>query len=62
MKEVKELLGLKGNKLKVIKIEEMSNKNERIQEITLIGTTKKVRCPSCGKYTSSIYDILKNLI
>ena len=44
MNEVKELLGLKNNKVKVIKVEEIVELNEKVQVVTLIGTTKKVKC------------------
>lgn len=59
MKEVQELLGLKGNKVKVIKVEEIKELNEKVQVITLIGIMKKVKCPICFKYTSSIHDKLR---
>ena len=59
MKEVQELLGLKRNKVKVIKIEEINELNEKVQVITLVGITKKVKCPICLKYTSSVHDKLK---
>lgn len=56
MKEVKELL---NNKVKVINVREVKEKNETIQEVTLVGTIKKVKCPKCNKYTSSVHDKLK---
>ena len=59
MKEVQELLGLKRNKVKVIKVEEIKELNEKVQVITLIGITKKVKCPICLKYTSSVHDKLR---
>lgn len=59
MNEVKELLGLKNKKVKVIKVEENINKGKRIKVVTVIGTSKKLKCPTCGKYTSSIHDTLK---
>lgn len=59
MKEVKELLGFKNNKVKVINVREVKEKNDAIQEVTLIGTVKKVKCPKCNKYTSSVHDKLK---
>ena len=59
MKEVKELLGLRNNKVRVIKVEEIKEFNEKVQVVTLIGTTKKVKCPTCSKYTSSVHDKLK---
>lgn len=59
MKEVKELLGLKRNKVKVIKVEEQIEQGEKIKVISLVGTVNKVKCPICLKYTSSIHDKLK---
>ena len=59
MKEVKELLGFKNNKIKVINVREVKEKNKTIQEVTLVGTIKKVKCPKCNKYTSSVHDKLK---
>ena len=59
MNEVKELLGLKKNKVKVIKIEEQVESNEKVQVITLVGTAPKIKCPICLKYTSSVHDKLK---
>ena len=59
MKEVKELLGLKRNKVKVIKVEEQIEQGEKIKVISLVGTVNKVKCTICLKYTSSIHDKLK---
>lgn len=59
MKEVKELLGFKNNKIRVINVREVKEKNETIQEVTIVGTIKKVKCPKCNKYTSSVHDKLK---
>jgi len=59
LKEVQELLGLKRNKVKVIKVEEINELNEKVQVITLVGITKKVKCPICLKYTSSVHDKLR---
>ena len=59
MKEVKELLGLKNNNVKVLSVEEKAIDNEKIQFITLKGTINKLKCPKCGKYTKSIHDKLK---
>ena len=59
MKEVKELLGLKRYKVKVIKVEEQIEQGEKIKVISLVGTVNKVKCPICLKYTSSIHDKLK---
>lgn len=33
-----------------------------VQEVTLIGTVNKVKCPICDKYTSSVHDKLKPVI
>ena len=49
MKEVKDLLGFKNNKVKVIKVQELKEENEWVQEVTLIGTVNKVKCPICNK-------------
>ena len=59
MEEVKELLGLKLNKVKILKVEEKKLRKEKIQEVTLCGTVNKVKCPICEKYTSSVHDRLK---
>ena len=59
MNDVKELLGLKNNKVKIIKVEEIKESNEKVQVVTLIDTTKKVKCPICLKNTSSIHDKLE---
>ena len=59
MNEVKELLGLKKNKVKVIMVEELTELIETVQVITLVGTTTKIKCPMCSKYTSSVHDKLK---
>ena len=59
MNEVKELLGLNGKNIRVIDIEEEKRKDKIIKVVTVIGTTKKVKCPTCEKYTYSIHDTLK---
>lgn len=59
MNEVKELLGLNGKNIRVIEIDEEKRKDKIIKVVTVIGTTKKVKCPICEKYTSSIHDTLK---
>ena len=59
MNEVKELLGFGKGKVKVLKVEQVKDCNGVIQKITLVGTVKKVRCPICNKYTSSVHDTLK---
>ena len=58
MTEVKELLWLKRNKVKIIIIEEQLERSEKVQVITLVGTTNKVKCLICLKYTSSVHDKL----
>lgn len=59
MNEVKELLGLSNKNIKVIDIDEEQRKDKKIKVVTVIGTTKKIKCPMCEKYTSSIHDTLK---
>lgn len=59
MNEIKELLGLKECKIKIIKISEQLINKEKIKVITIIGTVKKVKCPICKKYTYNIHDKLK---
>ncbi len=59
MNEVKELMGLKEYKIKILSVEEVKINNEKIKVVKVIGTTKKVKCPICNKYTSSIHDKLK---
>ena len=59
MKAVKELLGLNNKKVKVLSVEEKEEGKEKVQVITLKGTTNKVKCPICLKYTSSVHDKLK---
>lgn len=59
MNDVKELLGLKECKIKIINVSEQLDNKEKIKVITIIGTIKKVKCPICLKYTSSVHDKLK---
>lgn len=59
MNEVKELLGLKECKIKIIKVSEQLVNKEKIKVITIIGTVKKVKCPICKKYTSNVHDKLR---
>ena len=59
MKEVKELIGLKGTNVKVLSIEEKIENNEKIKFISLQGTVSKIKCPKCEKYTRSVHDKLK---
>ena len=55
MNEIKELLGLKNCKIKIIKISEKVVNKEKIKVITIIGIVKKVKCPICKKYTYNIF-------
>ena len=50
------LIGL--NK-KEVKITNISQNDSGIVEVSIEGKKKKVRCPLCGKFTSSIHDMLK---
>lgn len=59
MNEVKELLGLKDCKIKILNVKEMTVKNEKIKVVMIEGTTKKIKCPICKKYTNHIHDKLK---
>lgn len=58
MKELEKLLGLE-KKYKIIRIEENKKDNKTIQEIYVENTKKKIRCPECNCFTSSIHDRLK---
>lgn len=49
MNEIKELVGLKDYKIKILKVTEIVLNNEKIKVITIVGTTKKVKCPICKK-------------
>lgn len=59
MNEVKELMGLKEHKISVLSVSEENLNKEKIKVITIIGNVKKVKCPICNKYTSSVHDKLK---
>lgn len=59
MNEVKELLGLKDCKIKIIKVSEQLVNKEKINVIIVEGTIKKIKCPICKKYTNHIHDRLK---
>ena len=59
MNEVKELTGLRNNKVKVLSVEEKQEGKEKVQIITLKGMANKIRCPICNKYTKSVHDELK---
>ena len=58
MKEFKELMGL-GNGYEISKINERIKNGKIIKQIYLFCTSKKVRCPKCNKFTSSLHDKLK---
>lgn len=57
MKELEKILRLEN--YKIIKIEERSDKNKMIKIIYVESKNKKIRCPLCEEYTSSIHDKLK---
>ena len=59
MKKVKELLGLKEKKIKVVDVTEEIIKEKKVKVVIIKGTTNKVKCPICNKYTKSIHDELK---
>lgn len=59
MNEVKELMGLTEHNVKILKVSEEIINEERVKVITIIGKTRKVKCPICLNYTSSIHDKLK---
>ena len=61
MNEVKELLGLKECKIKIINVSERLIKKKKIKVITIIGMVKKVKCPICEKYTYNIHERIINL-
>ena len=50
---------LKNKKAKVDSIETRVEEGKEVKYVTIIGTAKKVRCPYCNKYTSSVHDVLK---
>lgn len=59
MKEIEKLVGL-GKDYKIKKVEELLDKNkEKVKYIYVDKNAKKAKCPTCGKYTSSIHDKLK---
>ena len=59
MNEIKELLGLREKKVKILSVEEKQEREESVQIIILKGTINKIKCPICLKYTSSVHDKLK---
>lgn len=57
--DVKTLLGIKDNNIKIISIGEELNKGINYKVVEIKSIKKKYRCPSCDKFTSSIHDKLK---
>ena len=49
------LLGLKKDVVKISKIENVNG----LIKVEVKGVKKKVRCPICSKFTSSVHDKLK---
>ena len=58
MKDVEQLLNI-GSQYKIIKFEERKVDKKMKKVIYVESKNKKVKCPSCGNYTSSIHDRLK---
>ena len=50
------LIGLNSKDIKIINI---NQKNGGLIEVEVEGRRKKVRCPECNKFTSSVHDKLK---
>ena len=44
---------------KVEKVERIEGEGKELKYITIVGTAKKIRCPYCNEYTSSVHDTLK---
>ncbi len=57
MKELENILRLEN--YKILKIEERSENKKMIKIIYVESKNKKVKCPICNEYTSSIHDKLK---
>ena len=56
MKDYYLLVGLNSKEVKITKV----NQNEKgVVEIEIENKSKKVRCPKCNKFTSSIHGKLK---
>lgn len=51
MKEYYMLLGLNQKEVKIMDVEE----NNGIIEVSIKNKNKKVRCPNCNKFTSSVH-------
>ena len=59
MNEVKKLMGLDDKKIKIISIENEKIKGNNTKIINVVSTIRKIKCPVCNKYTSSVHDYLK---
>ena len=57
MKEIEKALKL--TKAKVEKIEEKKAKGKTTYEVTVTGTLRKLKCPYCKNYTSSVHCVQK---
>ena len=57
MKEYYMLLGLNQKEVKIIDVKE----NNGIIEVSIENKNKKVRCPECNKFTSSVHCINVNI-
>lgn len=56
MKDYYLLIGLNSKQVKITKV---NQNNNGLIEITIENRKKKVRCPVCNKFTSSVHDKLK---
>ena len=56
MKDYYLLIGLNSKEVKIVNINQNSN---GLIEVTIENKKKKVRCPVCNKFTSSVHDKLK---
>lgn len=56
MKEYYLLVGLNSKEIKIIDVKQMK---KDLIEVSIENKKKKVRCPVCNKFTSSIHDKLK---
>ena len=57
MKEIEKALKL--TKAKVEKVETKTHKGKEIKSIIIVGKIKKIRCPYCNRYTSSVHCLQK---
>ncbi|MEG0775799.1 ISL3 family transposase [Clostridium sp.] len=56
--EILILLNIKNKDLKVVEIKEEEIKKKKVTVVVVESTKKKVRCPECNNYTSSVHDRL----